>query len=173
MFTGQNKTPSLTLGGYDASRFQPAENASFYLDGKNGVFSVNVQSIIAGNTNNSALLPQSIPADINPQFPDVWLPSASCDAFETAFSLAYDSTSTRYILNETLHKQVQSENASISFMLSTNSTRQPTVNITFPYASFDLAIGPPILNTTQRYFPLRRSEAGEKNVLGRALLQEV
>ena len=46
------------------------------------------------------------------------------------------------------------------------------MNITLPYASFDLGLRPPIVDITQDYFPLRRAMNNTQYTLWRTFLQE-
>ena len=165
---------SLTLGGYDQSRFTP-NSVSFQFAGDiSRDLVVALQSIIYNDatTTNQMLLPQGHLTFIDATVPHIWLPKEACTAFEKAFSLQYDTTTNRYLVNDTLHTQLQSKNASVSFILGNDINGGATVNITLPYAAFDLQIGAPFVNTTQRYFPLRQANNETQYTLGRTFLQE-
>jgi hypothetical protein len=172
---GQNSTAALTFGGFDSSKFTAANGISLPMTptyaSPQGLL-VAVKAIIMNNATNTSLLPNGIQAVVDAGLPHIWLPLEACSLFEEAFGLVYNSTVNRYLVNETLHRQLQSENSSVSFILGSNSAEEPTANITLPYGSFDLELGPPILNETQRYFPLRRTDDESQYTLGRSFLQE-
>ena len=111
-------------------------------------------------------------AFIDTTVPDIWLPEKVCSNFEDAFGLIYNSSIERYLVNDTLHHNLQMQNASVSFLLSDSPRGSATVNITLPYASFDLSLGPPISDIKQNYFPLRRAANDTQYTLGRTFLQE-
>ena len=173
-------TPSLVLGGYDASKLVPAQNTSFGIESY-GQLLVNLQSITTETASNSTLLPLNLTAKLDSGLSEIWLPPVACNLFENVFGIEFNSEVQRYLVNETLHNQLLSENASVSFSLLTGPSQPYTVNISLPYASFDLVLasqdlqpGSPIPNRTQRYFPLRRGDSPDTTTytLGRTFLQE-
>ena len=111
-------------------------------------------------------------AFIDATVPEIWLPELICSNFEDVFGLIYNSSVERYFVSDTLHRNLQKQNASVSFLLSDSPRGPTTVNITLPYASFDLSIGPPFSDVKQNYFPLRRALNDTQYTLGRAFLQE-
>ena len=111
-------------------------------------------------------------AFIDATVPEIWLPEEVCSNFEDAFGLIYNSTIERYLVSDTLHHILQRHNASVSFLLSDSPRGPATVNITLPYASFDLSLGPPFFDVKQNYFPLRRAANNTQYTLGRTFLQE-
>ncbi len=164
---------SLTFGGYDTSKFIPS-NVSFQMASDiSRDLVVNLDSILFddGNLKPKMLLPEKILTFIDSTVPHIWLPLDSCALFEDAFGITYDSTVERYLVNDTLHTQLQHQNANVSFVISDIASNE-TLKIDLPYASFDLEIGPPFVNTTQRYFPLRQAENNTQYTLGRTFLQE-
>lgn len=110
-----------------------------------------------GSLKPKTLLSETIVAFVDSTVPHIWLPRDSCTLFEAAFGITYDTTTERYLVNDTLHTQMQDQNASVSFVLN-NFVSNETVNIVFPYASVDLEIGFPFVETTQKYFPLRGAD---------------
>lgn len=132
---------------------------------------VGLQAITVNGANKS-LLNGGILTYVDATVPHIWLPLKSCSLFEEAFGLVYNSTVDRYLVNETLHGRLKSNNASVSYLLGSDISGKSTVNITLPYSSFDLQVGPPIVNTTQTYFPLRRADNETQYTLGRTFLQE-
>ena len=167
---------SLTLGGYDAARFTPS-NLSFGFaadDSRDlvvGIQSITTQS--SGNpSNTTSLLPNPILSFIDAAVAQIWLPLEACQAFETAFGLQYDNSSELYLVNSTLHTTLLAQNASITFKIGTDTTTGQTINITFPYAAFDLQVSYPLVENTTNYFPLKRAANETQYTLGRTFLQE-
>ncbi|KAL9638155.1 MAG: hypothetical protein Q9204_001600 [Flavoplaca sp. TL-2023a] len=167
---------SLTLGGYDASRRPPNDTiAPFTLgDDISRDLLVGLQSIEYSDTRTTGrrLLSEGILTFIDSTVPHIWLPLDACRAFESVFGLTYDNTTDLYLVNSTLHDTLSQENASISFVLGNRVQGGETVNITFPYASFDLQVSSPIVPEPTRYFPLRRADNETQYTLGRTFLQE-
>ncbi len=135
---------------------------------------VGIQSIVATDQNGKThnLLPSGINAYVDSTVAQIWLPLEACLAFETSFGLTYDKKTGLYLVNDTLHASLLSQNSSISFTLGNTGSGGPTANITLPYASFDLTVTPPIVSSGTRYFPLRRAANQTQYTLGRAFLQE-
>ena len=134
---------------------------------------VNLNSILfnAASLKPKTLLSEEIVIFVDSTVPHIWLPYDSCTLFEDAFGITYNSTIERYLVNDTLHTQMQNQNANVSFVLGSSISNE-TVDIVFPYASFDLEIGQPFVDTTQKYFPLRRADNATQYTLGRTFLQE-
>jgi hypothetical protein len=121
-----------------------------------------------------SLLPNgdAIVTTIDSTTSQMWLPQNVCDLFAQAFGLKYDTYTELYLVNDTMHKQLQQSNPSVTFTLgNTGSTSEPT-NIVLPYAAFDLQAGIPLFNFSTNYFPLRVAANASQQVLGRAFLQE-
>ena len=164
---------SLTLGGYDASRFV-ASNIIFGFAGDNSRdLVVGIQSIsVIGSSHE--LLRTPILAFVDSTIPHIWLPVEACRAFEEAFGISWDPSSDLYLVNETTHQGLLAQNASLSFRVGTNTVTSEVVDIVLPYASFDLQVldtYPNVTNST-RYFPLRRAANDTQYTLGRTFLQE-
>lgn len=170
---------SLTLGGYDLSRFVPS-NLSFDLAPEiSRDLIVGLQSITAdrtfGPSDSSSLLPSPILSFIDSTVPEIWLPLDACEAFEKAFGLRWDSNTELYLVNKTLHNTLLARNTSITFQIRTvrtDSASEQAVNITLPYASFDLEVSSPIVESSSSYFPIRRAANQSQYTLGRTFLQE-
>ena len=164
---------SLTLGGYDSSRFNAASNLTL-AEGSDPYrpFLLGIESITSGD--NSLLLEPIITA-LDSIITQIWLPISACKAFESAFGLVWNDTYELYLLDNAHHSALVANNASITFTLSTghgNSTDR--LNITLPYAAFDLRAIPPLAgNGTFYYFPLKQAANETQYTLGRTLLQEV
>lgn len=167
---------SLTLGGFDSSRFTPNELTIPMAAVTWKELMVGIQSISSndqdGTINN--LLPTGIMASVDSTFPEIWLPIEACQAFERAFGLTFDETTELYLVNSSLRSQLQDQNASVTFTLGATANGGPTTNITLPYDSFDLLVTPPTPNVdnSSRYFPLRRAANESQYTLGRTFLQE-
>lgn len=101
----------------------------------------------------------------------MWLPQQACRAFEAAFGITWDPLHSLYLVNDTLHAALEQQNPSVIFELS-NTLTGPSVNITLPYASFDLVAKYPLVLNTSRYFPLQRSPDDKSYTLGRTFFQE-
>ncbi|MCJ1387067.1 hypothetical protein MMC17_010196 [Xylographa soralifera] len=169
---------SLTLGGYDSSRFIQSSVSCNFADDNTRNLVVGLQSITTDSSDDTQtvinLLPNSTLAFIDSTVSHIWLPLDSCQAFEQTFGLVYDSATELYLINDTLHDSLIARNASITFQFGNDLTSVETVNITLSYASFDLELTsdyPGIINTT-RYFPIRRAANDTQNTLGRTFLQE-
>ena len=171
-----NTTGSLTLGGYDASRFKPNDVSFTFEPNVNRDLVVGLQSISFSDsaTSNMPLLPtgSGILALIDSTIPDLWLPAEVCSEFEKAFGISLDPIHSLYIVNDTQHEQLLKQNASVTFQLGNSVDGGSTVDVVLPYESFDLVIGPPLLPNTTRYFPLHQASASSQYTLGRILLQE-
>jgi hypothetical protein len=165
---------SLTLGGYDSNRFMPTNTTfDFYSDIARDLL-VNLKSITSDNSSSSLdLLPDGqISIYLDSTVSTIWLPESACDAFQEAFSLTYDSDLERYLVNDTVHDALSERNPSFTFTLVNSSGDE--VDITLPYAAFDLTLSYPLApnGTTSRYFPLQRAANNTQYTLGRTFFQE-
>ena len=165
---------SLTLGGYDASMFTPNDVNFSFAPAPTRQLVVGLKSITYSDAKNknAILLSQGILSLVDSTTPQIWLPLAACQSFEKAFGIVYDPIWNLYLVNQTVHDALSQQNASITFELSNALNGGPSVQITLPYASFDLEIGPPFAKNTSKYFPLRRAADDTQYTLGRTLLQE-
>ena len=166
---------SLTFGGSDSNRYVP-HNTTFNFDPDvSRDLVVGIQSI-ATNTTSSDLLDEPIQAFLNSGVPHLWLPQSACDAFESAFNLTYNSTLGLYLVNDTVHETLLEQNPNITFTLSNDiANKTPTVNISLPYAAFDLTLTtdyPGVATNNTRYFPLKRAENSSQYTIGRTFFQE-
>lgn len=161
---------SLTLGGYDSSRFL-TNNVTFafnQVDDRD--LTVNIDNIFMTTSNGSVkLLKDSIAAYVDSTIPYFYLPLDVCQQFEESFRLRWDNDVQAYLVNDTLHDSLQAQNATVTFTLG-NATQ--SVNISMPYAAFDLVAKYPLITNTTRYFPLMRATNQSQYTLGRAFLQE-
>lgn len=108
--------------------------------------------------------------------PHIWLPPETCKAFEQAFGLTYNPIANLYLINDTIHDALRKQNPSFIFQLSNNAGPGPAINITLPYASFDLEVQAgynTAVSKNSRYFPLRQALQGTPQyTLGRTFFQE-
>lgn len=165
---------SLTLGGYDASRFTANGHTFPFNKDDSIVLSPGVQKITATNTllGTRSLLDSAIISVIDSTLPYIWLPRSSCDMFAEAFGLTFDEETDLYVLNDTIHKQLQSLKPSVTFSLGNDANPTNLVSITVPYAALDLQASHPIYPNATNYFPIRRAANETQYTLGRAFLQE-
>lgn len=176
-FSGE--TASLTLGGYDASRFID-NNVQFHFPRTSNsdiivaIQSINTPSQIKSSPSPTEMLPGAIYAYLDATVPQIWLPLEACKAFEYEFGLVYDNATELYLVNNTLHQSLLERNASVTFKIAQGLTSAETMSITLPYAAFDLTATPPYqsLSTSSRYFPLRRAANETQYTIGRTFFQE-
>jgi hypothetical protein len=170
---------SLTLGGYDSSKFRSSSNASpfpFSADDSR-VLSVGVQMITATGTLKGTVTLSSASNPVNvlidSTVPHLWLPRVVCDAFEDAFGLTYDPFTDLYIFNDSAkHSQLLQDKPSVVIALGNDNDPSRLTQITLPFAAFDLEASYPIYPNTTSYFPIRRAANDSQYTLGRAFLQE-
>jgi hypothetical protein len=168
---------SLTLGGYDSTRFV-SNDISFGFAPDNerdimvGVLGITANSATKSNINLRAGDPFQVYIDST--IAELWMPKNVCKAFEDAFGLAYDNATSLYLVNEDLHERLLAENPSITFTLGQPYASDATVNITLPYNAFDLEADPPYrgLENSTRYFPIRQADNDTQFVFGKTFLQE-
>ena len=169
---------SLTLGGYDSSRYI-SNNLSFVFSPDNERdLVVGLAGLTANTTtqSNIDLLKgiDDVTLYIDTTVAEIWLPLAICEAFEEAFGLTYDNTTNLYLVDDLLHQTLLAQNPTVTFTFRQTYTSDESVQITLPYAAFDLEAQTPYrgLTAATRYFPLRRADKKEQWVLGKTFLQE-
>lgn len=175
MFEGYKKVrASLTLGGYDAARFFPNDVHFILATDTSRDLVVAIQSITIDTVRGtlSTLRDEPTYAFIDSTVPHIWLPLQACEAFEAAFRITWDAATDLYLVNDTLHETLLSENANVTFELGDTLSGGRTTSITLPYSSFDLSVSWPAVQNTTRYFPLRRAANSTQVTLGRTFLQE-
>ncbi|CAK4030349.1 acid protease [Lecanosticta acicola] len=164
---------SLTLGGYDANRFDPNTSVSVpFSINPSADLQVNLQSITYDTEGSSPLLTQTITPYVNSMITYIWMPIEVCQAFEAAFGLEWDNATELYLLNETTHDRLQRQNPTFSFTLGGSVETGETAEIRIPYDAFDLNVTYPHVNGSRWYFPLKRAQYGSQYTLGRVFLQE-
>lgn len=131
---------SLTLGGYDASRFDSSKTLTdigFGADFSRDLV-VELQSITYNTLGSSPLLAGSFFMFIDSMVSHMWLPIDVCRAFENAFNITWNSTLELYLIDDAVHEALLAENPEFTFTFGAGGTRNDTVEITVPYAAFDL-----------------------------------
>jgi hypothetical protein len=135
-------------------------------------FLLEIKQIVSGS---DIFLSKPIIVALDSLVSQIWLPIGVCHVFESVFGLVWNDTYNLYLLDDAQHSALLARNASITFTLSTgisNSTGR--LNITLPYAAFDLLAKPPLAgDQTVHYFPLKRAANETQYTLGRTFLQEV
>ena len=161
---------SLTLGGFDSSRFVENEATFAFNQVDARDLTVGINKIIMTTHNNSvSLLNESMAAYVDSTVPYFYLPLEVCQRFEDAFGILWDNEVQAYLVNDTLHNALTTQNATVTFNIGTATM---SVNISLPYAAFDLIAEYPLVINTRRYFPLMRATNESQYTLGRAFLQE-
>ncbi|CAI6333616.1 unnamed protein product [Periconia digitata] len=165
---------SLTLGGYDASRFTPNDQTFSFSTDDSRVLSVGLQRITALNTllGSRSLLTSSTLTLIDSTVPHIWLPRDACDKFAEAFGLTYDPNTDLYLVNDTMHDKLTELQPTITFNLGNDNNVAKAVTIQMPYGAFDLQASHPYYENATNYFPIRRAANDTQYTLGRTFLQE-
>lgn len=178
-YRGTGVLASLTLGGYDSSRFVENDVTwTLAVDNDRDIVvalqSISTPSMIESSPVATKLLPKPIYVYIDSTIPHIWLPVEACEQFETEFGLVYDKDTNLYLVNNTLHESLLDRDANVTFSLGESLSGGPTVQITLPYAAFDLTAKPPYqgLSNHSLYFPLQRAQNDTQYTLGRTFLQE-
>lgn len=163
---------SLVLGGYDASRFIPNDLSFAFNDQDIRDLTVSIQAISFSTSEvDTTLSSNRIAAFVDSTVPYFYLPLDICQKFESAFGITWNNDVQAYLINDTQHQALEAQNASVTFTLS-NSTVGRSVNISLPYAAFDLVANYPLVTNSSRYFPLMRAANESQYTLGRTFLQE-
>lgn len=162
---------SLTLGGYDTSRFE-ANDVEFDFDALDKRdLSVQIDSITYTQAGDDTTLSSTpISAFLDSTINWLYLPLSVCEAFEKAFGIEYDEVGAGYPVNDTLHEILVSNAATVTFTLR-NPAKSGQVDITLPYRAFDLVTDFPD-GSSAKYFPLQRADNSSQYTLGRTFFQE-
>ncbi|KAL8711214.1 MAG: hypothetical protein Q9220_004359 [cf. Caloplaca sp. 1 TL-2023] len=164
---------SVTLGGYDAARFVPNDVTFNMATDISRDLVVGLQSIISSESGSSTkLLPTQHYIFIDSTISYIILPSDACQAFEQLFGLVWNTTYELYLVDDQLHDILTARNPNITFQIGNSDEDGPSVNITLPYAAFDLTYKPSFDSTPIRYFPLKPAANDTQLALGRTFLQE-
>ena len=165
---------SLTLGGYDPSRFIQNNVTFSFNEIDTRELTVNINDISI-NTNRHDGSPttstRTIAALIDSTVPYIYLPLDVCEMFEDTLGIEWDDEVQAYLVNDTLHSALQAQNSTVTFSLGDPSTAQ-IVNISLRYSAFDLTATYPLVTNRSHYFPLMRATNENQYTLGRTFLQE-
>ena len=134
---------------------------------------VAVQSWYSTETNGrqATFLSEGVLTYIDSTVPWIVMPDEACDEIEQSFGLSMDNTTGLYLLSESQHTTLSSRNPNFTFVLGNSLTGGATVSISLPYKAFDLSVSAPYVNSTSKYFPLKRGN-DSTYTLGRTFLQE-
>ena len=174
---------SLTLGGYDADRFEP-NNVTFTLNSdQQPVVELSSISVRGWESENITLMDTSDQAlfKIDSSTPFLWIPEAVADAFERTFGLTYDNDLELYFYaNQSQQDAVCKADMTFVFEMSNLKGASETLLLSLPgsaLTSLSLTYGYPRLKANSSspsvpYFPVRRAKNRSQYVLGRFFLQE-
>ena len=163
---------SLTLGGFDTTRFEPnnltfAFGADFSRD-----LLVSLYSITYDTIGSFPLLASNIDIFIDSLVTEIWLPVSVCQAFAQQFDLTWDIQGQLYFVEDQVHTALVAQNPTFTFQIGQAGGSREVVDIVLPYAAFDLNLTAPIVGKTTRYFPLKQAQNSTQYTLGRTFLQE-
>lgn len=198
----RNVPASLTLGGYDASRFM--DHGNRFVLGTDDNFpwtlvrgiqaNITSSSDIANNWNSTI----NVLSDYNDSFtalidsttPFLWLPDSICDKFASALNLTYNTTLDLYTLTNDQYRQYGAADA-LDFVFSLSSRDNQdnfgdplnvpgVVNITIPSRALVSTVQYPFMDEAivygdpaVPYFSLRRHSGDDSTfIIGRSFLQE-
>ncbi|KAL9048185.1 MAG: hypothetical protein Q9206_006185 [Seirophora lacunosa] len=164
---------SLTLGGYDTSRFIPNDVSFNLAPDISRDLVVGLQSITVTESNGTKqlLLPSAHFTFIDSSVPDLYLPMNACEAFERELGLQWNATLKMYPVSDELHQELLTRDPTFTFEIGNTITGGPTVKITMPYSGFSLNYMLSF-DSSIRYFPIRRTREESRYTLGRMFLQE-
>lgn len=162
---------SLTLGGYDPSRFIQNDVTFSFNEINTRELTVNINNIFINAKHSGAPTTSTriIAALIDSTVPYIYLPLDLCKIFEDTLGIEWDDEVQAYLVNDTLHGALQAQNSTVTFSLGDSSQAQ-TVNISLPYSAFDLTANYPLVTNRSRYFPLMRATNESQYTLGRKFL---
>lgn len=192
---------SLTLGGYDSTRFV-SHDSQFKLTQQDNMPRPLVRGIEVftngdekkpdhwdAPTKQLSTWDDAFLALIDSTTPYLWLPEKICDQFANAFDLTYNSTFDLYtITNEQYRRFLLPDSYSFTFSLSSIENRDNfglpldvpgVVNITIPMRAFVQTLNYPFHHQAMKYgdpavpyFSLRKAKSSSSIIIGRAFLQE-
>lgn len=105
------------------------------------------------------------------QFPNCDYHSV-CQAFESTFGLVYNETYNLYLVNNSIHEKLLALNPSVTLFLGNTPSGGQVINITLPYAAFDVMAAYPLVDNTALFFHLQRTMNDIQYTLGSTFLQE-
>jgi hypothetical protein len=183
----RDSPPSLVLGGYDTTRFDPSTTLQVDIRDTTEVsdpyqLAVNITAITLTrspgekiNGDMSTILTYNksgMTVNIDSVTAQIWLPILICEEFERVLGIEWDYTRQLYLVNASRHDWLVQMNHSVTFSLSSSRSSGAIKNFTLPYAAFDLNVTYPLVDTWSYYFPLKRASDDGPFILGRTFLQE-
>jgi len=112
---------SLTLGGYDAARVDMNSTITVPFASDTSVdlsLAVTAITINGVPTTTVSGLGDGLTMFIDSVVPEIWLPPLACAAFESEFGLAWNDTVDMYLVNETHHANLLSQDTNVVFELA-------------------------------------------------------
>lgn len=194
-----NTPASLTLGGYDAARFDNHDD-QFILGSDDDFPWAQVRGIQVSTQGNSELASEwnsstmilsnytnSFAALVDSTTPFLWLPPDACDAFASALNLTYSNTFDLYTLTNEQYESLRAADAyefvfSLSSLSNNDDFGDPlnvpgVVNITIPSRALVGTLEYPYMeeligysSPAVPYFALRKSSMS--TIIGRSFMQE-
>lgn len=162
---------SLTLGGFDSTRFVP-NNLSFAFGADlSRDLLVSLHTITYDTAGSSPLLANSIDIFIDSLVTELWLPADVCERFASQFNLTWNTQGQLYLVDGSVHQALLAQNPTFTFTIGASGGGEQTLEIVLPYAAFDLNLTAPIVGSTTNYFPLKQANSSQYT-LGRVFLQE-
>ncbi|KAK4222508.1 hypothetical protein QBC38DRAFT_549195 [Podospora fimiseda] len=117
----------------------------------------------------------------DPSLPDIYLPPGNCEHLAKSLPVRYESSTKRYIWNNSspLYKRIMNSPTFLVFSLGSPSSSEPKLDIKIPFALLDIEVDPPYWAGPRTYFPCKSINADPKLPdqsifvwkLGRAFLQ--
>ena len=175
---------SLILGGYDKSRVL-GNVGTFDTTGTGGTPILNMIDATIGvevggtpfNTTNIGSLYRaggntSVPMNINPLVPYMFLPFGMCEAIAEWLPVTYQNGPGLYTWNthDYRYKAIVSSPAYLSFTFEESTSSNLTIKV--PFSLLNLTLESPLVATPQPYFPCKPFEGSDDQwYLGRAFLQ--
>lgn len=172
---------SLTLGGYDGARFQAenAINATIVDRARKLQLRVTDLSVSGGKQGGkTTLLTPDEASDglsvlLDSSTAQLWLPADICQLFAEAFGLIYlGAASNLYRIDDDARTLLHNNHANLTFTVGVDNNANASTTIVLPFKSYDLGLGPPYIDHSISYFPLRNATPDSGNILGRVFLQE-
>ncbi|KAK7532016.1 aspartic peptidase domain-containing protein [Phyllosticta citribraziliensis] len=169
---------SLTLGGYDSSRFDNTTKVEgAFTDDPAQDFTVSLVSITTPTFD--LLTAQPTTTVIDSTLPYFYFPQDLCDKFSQKLGLTWNKTAGLYLLTEEQKNNLSTSVENMTFVLrdfSTQSEDSSLVPFVFPVSAFLLNASlneiSPRLSGWSWYFPLKPAAVNTSPTLGRAFLQE-
>jgi hypothetical protein len=174
----RNVAPSLILGGYDSTRFDPQTTLEVaILQPFTASLGVNLTKL--SFTGSDKVWRDSdvdslglVTVAIDSAIPHIWLPLSACKVFEEVFGLEWDETTQLYLINATAHDRLQRLNTTVTFSLQSTRHGSKAMDFSVPYTAFDMKVTYPLVEKEGYYFPLKRASSPNQYTLGRTFLQE-